>query len=39
MQHLVAVEVGESLRHVVGNVDLDVEREQGRVGRPLQEAG
>ena len=38
MQHLVTVEVGESLRHVVGNVDLDVERERRRVGRPLQEA-
>ena len=39
VQHLVAVEVRESLRHVVGYVDLDVGRERGRVGRPLQEAG
>ena len=39
VQHLVTVEVGESLRHVVGNVDLDVERERRRVGRSLQEAG
>ena len=41
MKHLVTVQVGESLGHVMGNVHLDVERERGRVGRgwPLQEAG
>ena len=39
MQHLVAMEVGESLCHVVANVHLHVERERGRVRRPLQEAG
>ena len=37
VQHLVAMEVGESLCHVVANVHLHVERE--RVPRPLQEAG
>ena len=39
VQHLVAMEVGESLCHVVANVHLHVERERGRVHRPLQEAG
>ena len=39
VQHLVAMEVGESLCHVVANVHLHVERERGRVCRPLQEAG
>ena len=39
MQHLMMVQVGESLGHVMGNIDLDVEREWRRVGRPLQEAG
>ena len=40
MQYLVAMEVAESLGHVVGNVHLNVERERGSSGsRPLQEAG
>ena len=39
VQHLVAMEVGESLCHVVTNVHLHVEWERGRVCRPLQEAG
>ncbi|CAI8006925.1 hypothetical protein GBAR_LOCUS4970 [Geodia barretti] len=39
VQHLVAMEVGESLCHVVANVHLHVERERGRVRWPLQEAG
>ena len=38
MQHLMMVQVGESLGHVMGDIDLDVEREWGRVGRPFQEA-
>ena len=41
MKHLVTVQVGESLGHIMANVHLDMERERGRVGRgrPLQEAG
>ena len=40
MQYLVAMEVAESLGHVVANVHLNVERERGSVGsRSLQEAG
>ena len=39
VQHLVVMEVGESLCHIVTNVHLHVERERGRVRRPLQEAG
>ena len=39
VQHLVVMEVGKSLCHVVANVHLHVERERGRVCRPLQEAG
>ena len=39
VQHLVAMEVRESLCHVVTNVYLHVERERGRVCQPFQEAG
>ena len=39
VQHLVVMEVGESLCHVVTNVHLHVERERGWVRWPLQEAG
>ena len=39
VQHIVVMEVGKSLCHVVANVHLHVERERGRVRRPLQEAG
>ena len=39
MQHLVVMEVGESLCYVMTNVHLHMERERRRVCRPLQEAG
>ena len=38
VQHLVAMEVGESLCHVVANVLLRVERERRRICWSLQEA-
>ena len=39
VQHLVVMEVGESLCHVVANTHLHVERERRRVYWPLQETG
>ena len=39
MQHIVVMEVGDSLCHVMANVHLHVDRERGRVSWPLQEAG